>query len=65
MEYYSAIKRNTFESILLRWTNLELVIQNEVSHQEKYKYCILTHTYGILRDGTDEFIFRTVMENET
>ena len=65
MEYYSAIKRNTFESILLRWMNLKPITQSEVSHQEKYKYCILTHTYGILRDGTDEFIFRTAMENQT
>ena len=40
-------------------------MQSEVSHQEKYKYCILTHTYGILRDGTDEFMFRTAMENQT
>ena len=65
VEYYSAIKRNTFESILLRWTNLEPITQSEVSHQEKYKYCILTHTYGILRDGTEEFIFSTVIENQT
>ena len=65
MEYYSAIKRNTFDSILLRWTNLELIIQNEVSHQEKYKYCILTHTYGISTDDADEFIFRAAMEKQT
>ena len=45
--------------------NVEPITQSEVSHQEKYKYCILTHTYGILRDGTDEFIFSTVMENQT
>ena len=64
MEYYSAIKRNACESILLRWTNLESIIQSEVSHQEKYKYSILTHTYGLLRDDTDEFIFSTVMENQ-
>jgi len=65
VEYYSAIKRNTFESILLRWMNVEPITQSEVSHQEKYKYCILTHTYGILRDGTEEFIFSTVIENQT
>ena len=46
-EYYSAIKRNTFESVLNRWTNLEPVIQSEVSQKEKYKYRILTHIYGI------------------
>ena len=47
MEYYSAIKRNTFESILMRWVNLEPIIQSKVSHKEKNKYCILTHIYGI------------------
>ena len=47
MEYYSAIKRNTFESVLMRWMNLEPIIQNEVSQKEKDKYHILTHIYGI------------------
>ena len=47
MEYYSAIKRNTFESVLMRWTNLETIIQSEVSQKEKDKYCILIHIYGI------------------
>ena len=47
MEYYSAIKRNTFESILMRWMNLEPIIQSEVSQKEKYKYYTLTHIYGI------------------
>ena len=43
MEYYSAIKRNAFESVLLGWMNLESIIQSEVSQKEKDKYCILTH----------------------
>ena len=47
MEYYSAIKRNAFESVLMRWMNLELIIQSEVNQKEKDKYCILTHIYGI------------------
>ena len=42
---YSAIKRNTFESILMRWMNLEPIIQSEVSPKEKNKYNILTHIY--------------------
>ena len=46
MEYYSAIKKNTFESVLMRWMNLEPVIQSKVSQKEKDKY-ILTHIYGI------------------
>ena len=47
MEYYSAIKRNIFESVLMRWMNLEPIIQSEVSPKEKDKYHILTHIYGI------------------
>ena len=47
MEYYSVIKRNTFESVLVRWMNLEPIIQSEVSQKEKDKYCILTHICGI------------------
>ena len=35
MEYYSAIKRNTFESVLMRWMNLEPIIQSEISQKEK------------------------------
>ena len=46
-EYYSAIKRNTFESVLMRWMNLESIIQSEVSQKEKDKYRILTHIYRI------------------
>ena len=42
MEYYSAIKRNAFESVLMRWMNLEPILQSEVS-TEKDKYCILTY----------------------
>ena len=47
MEYYSAIKRNTFESVLMRRMNLEPIIQSEVSQKEKEKYRILTHIRGI------------------
>ena len=47
MEYYSAIKRNTFESVLMRWMNLEPIIQSEVSQKEKDKYHILMHIYEI------------------
>ena len=53
-QYYSAIKKNAFESVLIRWMNLEPVIQSELSQKEKDKYCILTHVYGIQKDGTDE-----------
>ena len=47
MEYYSAIKRKAFESVLMRWMNLEPIIQSEVSQKEKDKYRILMHIRGI------------------
>ena len=47
IEYYSAIKKNTFESVLVRWMKLEPIIQNEVSQEEKHQYSVLTHIYGI------------------
>ena len=47
MEYYSAIKRNAFESVLMKWKKLEPIIQSEVSQKDKNKYCILMHIYGI------------------
>ena len=65
MEYYSAIKRNTFKSVLMRWTNLESIIQSEVRQKEKYKYCILTHIYGIYKESNDEHICRAAMETQT
>ena len=46
MEYYSAIK-NEIELFVVRWMDLESVIQIEVSQKEKNKYCRLTHIYGI------------------
>ena len=47
MEYYSAIKKNSFESVLMRWMKLELIIQSEVSQKDKDHYNTLTHIYGI------------------
>ena len=43
MEFYSAIISGTFELVLMRWMNLEPIIQSEVSQKEKDKYCVLTH----------------------
>ena len=59
MEYYSAIKRNAFESVLIRWRN---IIQSEMSQKEKDKYHILMHIYGIYKNGTEEFIYRAAMK---
>ena len=50
MEYYSAIKRNAFESVLMRQMNLEPIIQSEVSRKEKqisYIMECMGHIYGI------------------
>ena len=46
MEYYSAIKKNTFESVLMRWMKLEPITQSEVNQKEKYQCSILMHIYG-------------------
>ena len=46
MEYYS-IKRNEIELFVVRWMDLESVIQSEISQEEKNKYRMLTHIYGI------------------
>ena len=47
MEYYSAIKKNTFESILMRWMKLEPIIQSDVSQKERQQYSIIAYIYGI------------------
>ena len=47
MGYYTDIRKNTFESVLMRWMKLEPIIQSEVSQKEKHQYNILTHMYGI------------------
>ena len=47
MEYYSAIKKNTFELVLIRWIKLKPIIQSEVSQKDILQYSILMHIYGI------------------
>ena len=64
MEYYSAIKKNAFELVLIRWMKLEPIIQSEVSQKEKQQYSILTHTYGIYKDGKDNPICETVKDTD-
>ena len=55
-------KKSAFESVLTRWMNLELIVQSEVS--QKNKYHILTHIYGIQKDGTDEPVCRAAMDTQ-
>ena len=64
MENYLAIKKNTFESVLMRWMKLEPIIQSEVSQKEKHQYSILTHIYGIKKDGKDDPICETAKETQ-
>ena len=47
MEYYSATKKNSFESVLMRWMKLEPIIQSEVSQKDRDQYSIVMHIYGI------------------
>ena len=60
IEYYSAIKRNAFEPVLMRWMNVEPIIQREVSQKEKNKYHILTRIYG---EGNGNPIQYSCLEN--
>ena len=54
MEYYSAIEGNKIELFVVRWMDLESVIQSEVSQKEKNKYSMLTHIYGIKKNGYEK-----------
>ena len=63
MEYYSVITQNAFESVLMRWVKLELIIQSEVSQKGKYQYNILMHIYGIQKDGNNDPIYETAKES--
>ena len=81
MEYYSAIKRNTFKSVLMRWINLKPIIQSEVSQKETNTVCCccqslqscptlcnprdVMHIYGIQKDGTNNPTCRAAKEIQT
>ena len=64
MEYYSAIKKNAFESVLMMQMKLDPIIQSEVSQKEKHQYSILTHICGIQKDGNDDPICKTAKETQ-
>ena len=49
----------------MRWMKLETIVQSEVSQKEKHKYCILTHIYGIQKDGNDDPIREAAKETQT
>ena len=64
MEYYSAIKQNTLESVLLRWMKLKPIIQTEVSQNTEHQYSMLEHIYGISKDGNNNHIFKAAKETD-
>ena len=64
MEYYSAIKKNTFESVLMRWMKLQPILQSAVSQKQKHQYSILMHIYGIWKDGNDNPVCKTTKETQ-
>ena len=64
MEYYSGIKRNKFESVVVRQMNLQPLVQSKVSQKKKNKYHILMHMCGILKNGIDDLICKTEIETQ-
>ena len=62
MGQLKTIKKNTFESVLMRWMKMEPIIQSEVSQKEKHQFSILTHIYGIQKDGNNNPVYETAKE---
>ena len=63
MEYYSAIKKNALESVLMRWMKLEPIIQIEVNQEEKHQNSILMYIYGTQKDGNNDPICETAKKD--
>ena len=64
MECYSAIKKNAFESVLMRQMKLKSIIHSEISQKGKHQHSILTHIYGIYKDSNDDPICETAKETQ-
>ena len=64
MQYYSAFKKNIFESVLMRWMKLEPTRQSEASQKEQHQYSILTHIYGIQKDGNNNPVCETAKDTQ-
>ena len=63
-EYQSAIKKNTFELVLMRWMKPKPIIRSEVSQKENHQYSILTHIYGISKNGNNDTMCKTAKETQ-
>ena len=61
---HSAIKKNAFELVLMRWMKLEPIILSEVSQKEKHQYSILMHIYGFRKMVNDNPIYKTAEETD-
>ena len=59
-----AVKKNTFELVLMRWMKLEPVIQSKVSQKEKHQYSVYRHIYGIQKDGNRDPICKIAKETQ-
>ena len=59
-----AIKKNTFKSVLMWWMKLEPIMWSDGSQKEKHQYSILTHIYGIWKDGDDNPVCETAKETQ-
>ena len=64
MEYYLAIRKNEIMPFAATWMDLETVILSEVSQTEKDKYYMILLTRGILKNGTNELIYKTELESQ-
>ena len=56
------IKKNAFESVLMRWMKMKPIIQSELSQKEEHQYSVLTHIYGIYKEGNDDPVCETAKE---
>ena len=63
-EILLSMKRNEFESVVVRWMNLEPVIHSEVCQKEKNKYCILMPVCGISKKDTNEPVCKVEIETQ-
>ena len=64
IDYYSDIRKNAFESVLMRQMKLEPTVQSEVSQKEKHQYSILMQMYGVQKDGNNDPICETAKETQ-
>ena len=65
MEYYSAIKKNEIMPFAATWMDLEIIILSEVSQTEKDKYHMILLICGILKNDTNELIYKTETDSQT